>query len=152
MSNTLYETDFYQWTQETLQAIRERDAEHLDWEHLAEEVEALGRAEKRAVDSFTTQLLVHLLLYQYWTWRKDYYTAGWEDEIDEFRTQLKKLLKSKVLYHYFVAELNGNYASAKRRVARKYREERFDVPSFSEQCPYTVAQLLDLEFFPSHNS
>lgn len=145
----LYESDFYQWTQETAQAIAQRDFSSVDWENLIEEIEALGRAEKRAVKSFATQLMIHLLLYQYWTWRREYYEDGWEDEVDEFRDQLKDDLKSKRLYNYFVSELDKCYESAKRRTAKKYRKEGLDVPSFPESCPYTVEQLLDLEFFPN---
>ncbi|MGF1479354.1 MAG: DUF29 domain-containing protein [Cyanophyceae cyanobacterium] len=144
----LYETDFYQWTQETSRAIQERDIEHLDWENLAEEIEALGRAEKRAVNSFTTQLLIHLLYLQFWTWRRDYYIKGWESDIDTFRLQLIDLLESKVLYNYFTTELNANYRKAIRLAAGKYQKERLVGPNFPEQCPYTVEQLLALEYFP----
>ena len=152
MSNTLYETDFYQWTQETLRAIRDRDVEHLDWANLAEEVEALGRAEKRAVDSFATQLLIHLLHLEYWTWRRDYYTQGWETEIDTFRLQLADLLESRVLYNYLFEELGNIYDRALRLAKGKYRKERLVVPDFPKQCPYSVEQLLDLEFFPELQS
>lgn len=144
----LYETDFYQWTQETLRQIQERDIEHIDWDNLAEEVEALGRAEKRAVKSFTIQLLIHLLLLEYWTWRREYYIGGWESVITTFRLQLTQILESKVLFNYFVAELESSYDLAKRLSNNKYRKEDLNAPSFPEQCPYTVEQLLDLEFFP----
>lgn len=149
---TLYNTDFYQWTKETARAIAERDFESMDWENLLEEIEALGRAEKKAVKSFTTQLMIHLLLYQYWTWRRDYYVKGWEDEIDEFREQLKDDLQSKILYNYFISEYDRCYQSAKRRTARKYRKEDLEIPGFPERCPYTVEQLLDLCYYPELSS
>ena len=45
-NKTLYDTDFYQWMQETARAIAQRDFKNIDWEKL-QEIEALGRAKKR---------------------------------------------------------------------------------------------------------
>lgn len=144
----LYETDFYQWTQETLRQIQERDTEHIDWENLAEEVEALGRQEKHRVKSYLRQLLVHLLLYQYWQDRRDYYTGGWEGEIYEFRLQLSDTLEAKTLYKYFTSQVDEVYLQAARKASLKFKEAGFSYPDFPEQCPYTVDRLLDVEYLP----
>ena len=145
MGNTLYETDFYQWTQETLQAIRERDIEHLDWGHLAEEVEALENEQKRAVKSYLRQLLIHLLCYQFWQSNRSQYLKGWRNEIDEFRYQLKDRLESKTLSNYFVTQVDKVYKEARRKALFKSEQ---NPSTFPEQCPYTVEQMLDPEFFP----
>ena len=152
MSNTLYETDFYQWTQETLRAIRDRDVEHLDWLNLAEEVEALGRSEKRAVKSFLRELLTHLLLYEYWQNKRDYQTKGWKREIYEFRLQLKDRLEAKTLDNYFVSQINEVYPQSSRSAAFKFEEAELSLPVFPALCPYSVEQLLNLEFFPELQS
>ena len=75
-NKTLYDTDFYQWTQETARVIAQRDLKNIDWENLQEEIEALGRSEKKAIKSLTVQLLIHLLHLEYWTWRREYYVQG----------------------------------------------------------------------------
>jgi hypothetical protein len=38
-----YEADFFAWTQEQAQLLRDRDARGLDWENLAEEIDSMGR-------------------------------------------------------------------------------------------------------------
>ena len=140
----LYDTDFYQWTQDTWRQLQQRDIENLDWEHLAEEIEALGNEQKHKVDSYLRQLLIHLLLYQYWQDNRDYYTEGWQDEIDEFRFQLECRLQAKSLYNYFVSQIDEIYPKACRKVLLKSKQ----IVNLPEKCPYTVDQLLNPDFFP----
>jgi uncharacterized damage-inducible protein DinB len=60
-----YDTDFYAWTQETAQAIRERRWSDLDTENLLEEIESMGKSERRGIGSRLQILLAHLLKRQY---------------------------------------------------------------------------------------
>jgi hypothetical protein len=57
----LYEKDFVAWADETALRLRRREMEELDWEHIIEEIEGLGSSERNKVDSYSLQLLVHLL-------------------------------------------------------------------------------------------
>lgn len=91
-TQTLYEQDYYLWLQKTLKHLRQRELGQLDWEHLIAEVEALGNEQRHKVDSYLAQILIHLLLYQYWQQERD---RGWENKIDTFRIQLEFLLESK---------------------------------------------------------
>src|SRR5919204_82762 len=56
-----YDTDFYRWTQKQAAALRAKDFAALDLENLAEEVESLGRSDRRAIVSHLERLLLHLL-------------------------------------------------------------------------------------------
>ncbi|WP_199244169.1 DUF29 domain-containing protein [Caedibacter taeniospiralis] len=47
MTSTLYEKDFYAWTMQTVKALRERAFDNLDIDHLAEEVESMGKSDFR---------------------------------------------------------------------------------------------------------
>jgi len=60
---SLYETDFYEWTRKQAALMREglANPSALDWEHLLEEIEALGRSEARAVRSHLEIIILHLL-------------------------------------------------------------------------------------------
>jgi DNA-directed RNA polymerase delta subunit len=60
-TKSLYESDFLLWTQETVAKIRAKDFEHVDFENLIEEIEALGRSEKQDLESRLETLLAHLL-------------------------------------------------------------------------------------------
>jgi hypothetical protein len=48
----LYEEDYYLWIETTLKQIQNQDIENLDWQHLAEEIEALGIEQRRKRDYF----------------------------------------------------------------------------------------------------
>jgi hypothetical protein len=59
--NDLYEKDLYAWTQAQGDALRRRAFNEVDWDNVAEEIETLGRSEKRAIASRLEVLLTHLL-------------------------------------------------------------------------------------------
>jgi hypothetical protein len=61
----LYERDFYAWTQEQAALLRSGQLERLDRVHLAEEIEALGRQERRELVNRLGILLGHLLKWQF---------------------------------------------------------------------------------------
>jgi hypothetical protein len=60
-SPDLYERDYYAWIQRQVQALRTRRIEDVDWENVAEEIEDLGKSEKRALRSQLARLVEHLL-------------------------------------------------------------------------------------------
>ncbi|GCE62814.1 hypothetical protein MiAbB_04768 [Microcystis aeruginosa NIES-4285] len=70
--------------------LRNHQFQQLDLEHLIEELEDLGKEKKNAVASLLEQVIRHLLLLQYWTKETEYNTINWQEEIYNFRTQLKR--------------------------------------------------------------
>lgn len=98
-SPSLYEQDYYLWLQDTYQKLEKKDIDGIDLIHLMEEILALGNEQKRKVSSYLRQLLIHLLLYQYWESERERCGKGWQTEIDNFRFELELLLKSKTLYN-----------------------------------------------------
>ena len=65
MSQSLYDQDFYAWTQEQAKAVHNKSWEKVDVEHLVEEIEALGSEQEHAVESHLANLLAHLLKWRY---------------------------------------------------------------------------------------
>src|SRR5437868_10367309 len=59
--NDLYEADFYEWTQQQARLLRERRWDDLDLDNLVDEVESVGRSDKRQIESRLEVLLTHLL-------------------------------------------------------------------------------------------
>ena len=144
-SKNLYETDYMLWLETTLEQIKSRQVDRLDWDNLAEEIEGLGIELRHKVDSYLRQLLIHLLLYQYWESEKELCGAGWRDEIDNFRDELETLLESKTLYNFFLTRIHLIYPKARKRAIRK---TGLSPNCFPEQCPFSAEQLLDLDFYP----
>ncbi len=141
----LYKTDFALWIDETIKQLKKQELEQIDWENLIEEIEDLGREQRRKVNSFLRQLFVHLLIYQYWTTERFYCGNGWKGEISNFRAELDELLLSKTLLNYLGEEFNNIYLKA-RIIAINKTGLSPDI--FPKTCPYTVEKVLDSEFFP----
>ena len=57
----LYDHDFQEWIQKTIEHLQKSEFEQLDREHLIEELEDLGRSEKRSLESNLMILMAHLL-------------------------------------------------------------------------------------------
>ncbi|MGB5772345.1 MAG: DUF29 domain-containing protein [Crocosphaera sp.] len=114
----LYESDYLQWLEETVNLLKSRQLDSLDYDNLIEELEALGRSEKRAVTSLLEQIMRYLLLYQYWTAEHEDNANHWEAEIISFRNQINKYLTTN-LYKYLQDNLDSIYNDAKDYVKAK---------------------------------
>lgn len=88
---SLYESDFLLWTQDTIAKLKARDFDHVDFENLIEEVEALGRSEKKELASRLETLLAHLLKRIYIDMPQEF--NGWEHTIREQRRRLTQALR-----------------------------------------------------------
>jgi hypothetical protein len=141
----LYEKDFVLWIDQTVQQLKNHDIVNLDWEHLIEEIEALGNEQRRKVSRYLKQILIHLLLYQYWLSEKERCAKEWENELETFRDQLEDLLESKTLYNHCLNEIDKAYIKARTRVLQK---TQLNPKTFPSDCPFTLEQILDFTFLP----
>ena len=77
----LYEVDDYLWIQKTIKLLKEKKFNELDTENLIEELEDLGRERKNKVESLLRQIIIHLLLLEYWSQESQYNASHWKAEI-----------------------------------------------------------------------
>ncbi len=87
---SLYETDYYTWTQETARLLRSGRMDEIDREALAEEVEDLGKSEKRALASQFKRLHAHLLKWAFT--QKSGHKNSWKASIEDSRSEIEKIL------------------------------------------------------------
>ncbi|GGA02614.1 DUF29 domain-containing protein [Okeania sp. KiyG1] len=137
----LYEVDYFLWLEETIKLLNNRQLENLDYENLIEELEALGRSEKSAVESFVTLIIQHLLFYQYWSEERANNSRHWCGEIFAFRTQLE-LKITTYLQNYLAERLDYLYGKA-----RKIAQVRSGL-QLPEINPYSLEQILDEDWLP----
>ena len=103
----LYEEDFLLWTKEQARLLREA-AERgvnlpLDWENLAEEVESLGRSDRRELRSRIATIIEHLLKLEHSSAREP--REGWRNTVDRSRREAKLILKESPSLRNDVPEL-----------------------------------------------
>ncbi len=88
-----YDSDFYAWANEQATLLRAGRLSKIDAEHIAEEIETLGRGEKRELVSRLSVLLLHLLK---WGCRPERRGKSWELTIKGQRRQLARRLRDNL--------------------------------------------------------
>jgi len=58
-AKTLYDTDFVEWTARTAELVRSGRFDEVDLEHVAEEIEDLGKRDRASVESLFFRLVLH---------------------------------------------------------------------------------------------
>ena len=140
----LYDVDDDQWLEQTINLLKNHQFQQLDLDNLIEELEDLGREKKNAVASLLEQIIRHLLLLQYWTTEAEYNTVHWQEEIYNFRIQLRRKITTN-LRKYLEDELTSIYQDVLGFVKIKTTNS----VTFPTECPYSLEQLLDRSWLPN---
>ncbi|HEY9691986.1 MAG TPA: DUF29 domain-containing protein [Oculatellaceae cyanobacterium] len=143
---TLYEQDYYLWLEKTIQQLRSGQLSTVDLANLIEELESMGRSEKRALMNLLTRLFEHLLKLAYWDSQREYNKNHWKSEIRNFRKQINKELKaSPSLKPYLIEIFEECYQDAKEIFSDL---SKLPVNTFPVQPMGTVDQILDENWLP----
>jgi hypothetical protein len=139
-----YRADFYSWTQEQAALLKAGRLQELDIENLIEEIETMGRSEKRELESRLAVLLVHLIKWQYQPVRRG---RSWQLSIDEQRLQFSKVLSDNPgLKSQLDPIITDAYALA---IIRSSKETALEKSIFPASCPWDITQILDEGFYPN---
>jgi Domain of unknown function DUF29 len=137
-SHSLYEQDFHQWTQQMATVLRNGHFNQLDIENLAEEIESLGRSDRRELKSRLTVLFMHLLK---WHYQPEQRSNSWRATILEQRIRILDLLsESSSLVSYLNGEVDQCYSNAK---ALATAETGLAPTAFPQDCPYLLTEVLE---------
>jgi hypothetical protein len=141
----LYERDFYAWAGEQAALLRSGRLTDADIPNIAEEIESMGRSEKRELVSRLTVVLLHLLK---WQFQPGLRGTSWETTIKVHRIRLGDHLADNPSLKPHLAEA---IASA-YRVARleASSETGLNPTTFPASCPWSVDEILDEEFWPNN--
>ncbi|MGA0930501.1 MAG: DUF29 domain-containing protein [bacterium] len=139
-----YEADFYQWSLEQARLLRSREWKAVDVEHLAEEIEDMGKGVRREWESRLKVLIVHLLK---WVFQPELRGMSWQLTIQEQRDQLHELLADNPsLKNQMTASLERTYPRAVKRTAL---ETSLIEETFPTECPFRLEDILNESFWPN---
>jgi len=126
-----YEHDAYAWALEQAGLLRAGKLEQLDLEHLAEEIESMGKSERRALVSQLARLLMHLLK---WDHQPERRSRSWRLTIIDAQAKTTRLLNDNPSLKASLPELmNEAYGDARRAAAIETDSE---LHAFPEECMY----------------
>ena len=138
-----YEGDFYAWANEQAGLLRAGRLAEADIAHIAEEIETMGRSEKRELISRLTVLLLHLLK---WRYQPRLRGTSWNATIRIQRRDLVAHMDDnpslKSVLSHAIAQAYGN------AVISAGAETGLSEATFPEHCPWTFEQSMDENFWP----
>jgi hypothetical protein len=142
---TTYETDVVAWASEQAALLRAGQLSAIDVQHIAKEIEDVGKREQRELAGCISVLLAHLLTWQFQPSRR---SKSWQFTI---RTQRKEV--AYVLNE--APSLRGKFSDAAwldivwskaRSIASN--ETGLDLDVFPEVLPWAIDDVLSQEFHP----
>ncbi|WP_420393540.1 DUF29 domain-containing protein [Acuticoccus sp.] len=139
-----YDVDFFLWTQEQAARLRARADATLDWANLAEEIEGLGKRDRREVDSRLEVLLLHLVKWQY---QREARSAGWIGSIREQRRNIERIVEDSPSLRQRPSErLSRAYAVARSQASIQMGLLGLD--QLPVECPFAIADVLRHDWLP----
>ena len=145
MARTTYERDVVSWSQEQARLLRRGEFSRLDIEHIADEIEDVGKAEQRELANRLAVLLAHLL-----KWRRQSQLRGksWRDTIAIQRKSIARRLNKTPSLKATLKDPAWREEVWLDALKEAIGETGLDASAFPETCPWSMSQALDQEFWP----
>jgi hypothetical protein len=139
----LYEQDFFAWTMAQAAALRHNRPEGVDWENAAEELESMGKRDRRELESRLRGLLMHLMK---WVWQPEKRGASWEATIVEQRKEILKIfIQSPSLKGHAEQVLTEEWRDARRLASI---ETGLPLSEFLDACPWDTNRQVLADWWP----
>ena len=139
----LYDDDVIAWAEQQASLLRAGRWSELDIDNIAEEIEDVGKSDQRALRSHLLILLVHLLKWAYQPSRR---SASWRGTIGTQRTAIDEAVEDSPSLQKLLD--NDDWLAKTYSRAVKRAEHEAGLTSLPAELPWTLAQLLDFDFFP----
>jgi hypothetical protein len=138
-----YEDDLFAWTQEQAALLRAHAHDGLDWENLAEEIESMGRRDRRELKSRIRVILLHLLK---WQAQPDLRGPSWRSTLRTQRREIRDLLQQSPSLRREVPDMVRDAYGDAVKVA--VDETELPAKTFPKTCPYEPDEVLDEDHLP----
>ncbi len=134
-----YDLDFYKWTKKQTHLLKEGKIGDLDLQNLAEEIESLGKSDKRALQSHLINLILHLLKLSYQS-EMAKNSNSWKSSLGNARLEIELLLRdSPSLKREIPKMLDFAYEKAYEKALE---ETNLPKKTFPKECPWTIEEVL----------
>jgi hypothetical protein len=138
-----YDQDFYAWTVQQAKLLRAGELSRLDTANLAEEIESLGRQDRRDIARRLEQLVIELLK---WRVQAGARCGNWQSEILRQRFDIGQIIEDSPSLRQFATErLSQAYSDARERVIEELGLLRAEFPA---ECPFTLDRVMAEDFLP----
>lgn len=138
--------DYYAWTQEMVEKLRQGKLAEVNMEALIEEIEEMGRSERHELRNRLSVLLAHLLKWQYQPERRG---RSWTTTIKEQRLMVQEVLEDNPSLRLQVQTIGKKaYLRAIQRAARETGLDEATFPASFEQTGWDWDQVLDMDYLP----
>lgn len=141
--DTPYETDVIAWANEQVALLRSGRFSEIDIARIAEEIEDVGKSERRELASRMVVLLAHLLKWQFQPGRRG---SSWQRTIKEQRRSIAAHLRETPSLNTALGDLNWQEGVWADAIAKAIDETGLDL--FPENCPWEIEQVLSPDFYP----
>jgi hypothetical protein len=140
---TGYDDDLYVWSRDQAARLRAFRPANVDWENIAEEIESLGKNDRRSLQSDLKVVLVHLIK---WRYQPEKRKSGWRSSINEHRDRIDRIIRDSPSLARVPAEgLTAEYRKARVEALQDTRLPKHRIP---ETCPFAIEQVLDPDYWP----
>ncbi|TAE56529.1 MAG: DUF29 domain-containing protein [Nostocales cyanobacterium] len=143
LKDNLYKNDFYQWTQQQANLLRQQQWHDLDILNLIEEIESLGRKERQELRNRLSILIGHLLKWEYQNSKR---SRSWLATIRIQRRDILKLLQENPSLKSQLEILIVESYENGRDLASG--ETNLPFSTFPEICDYSFEEILKDNFLP----
>ncbi len=142
----LYDIDYQLWLEQTVAQLKAQDFNSLDLDNLIEEIESLGKSDKRAISSYLMRLCEHFLKLGYWESERETYFRGWKLEVANFRLQIQVILRdSPSLKNYMHDHFLREYRNGRKLFLNASELDTILIPA---EPWFTLEQALDEDWLP----
>ncbi|MEL6437640.1 MAG: DUF29 domain-containing protein [Cyanobacteria bacterium J06621_8] len=138
--NQLYHRDFNLWVEQIKTAIHNQNLEAMDWDNLLDEIDDMGKSEKRSLESYLELLIAHILKIKYWESEKERNCKHWQVEVRNFRNRIQRLLKRSPSLEKYLQEV---YPEILEETINTWKIE-FDIP---QDTTISLIEIMKNDYF-----
>ncbi|MCG1054021.1 DUF29 domain-containing protein [Mycetohabitans sp. B5] len=142
---TSYDEDVIAWANEQAALLRAGKLSSIDIEHIAEEIEDVGKSEQRELANRMAVLLSHLLKWEFQSERRG---ASWEATIHTQRNSIERRIRKTPSLKASLNDPDWCADAWDDAVEAASKETGLSYTTFPETCPWSMEQVLDPTFFP----